>query len=158
LDGGERERGRELTTAAAMAGADCGVLGQEPQLRAFIADTRAPWQIHFMLKGPTREGTVRRASACGRGGQIDGAAASLRTLRGAWVLRPRRGLEVRAVLTHTGLTPRLRGPAVVRRCTAAASRRRVASRRSVRRHAGRALGPVRAVCPCLRAQFSKIYM
>jgi hypothetical protein len=72
--------------------------------------------------------------------------------------RPRRGLEVRAALTHTGLTPKLQGPVVVRRCTAAARRRRVASRRSARRRAGRALGPVRAVCPCLLAHFSKIYM
>jgi hypothetical protein len=74
---------------------------------------------------------VWRPSACVRGGQIDSATASARTPRGARALLPRSGLEARAVLTHTVLTPKLRVSAVVRRHTAVASGRRVASRRSV---------------------------
>jgi hypothetical protein len=53
--------------------------------------------------------------------------------RGARALRLRHDLEVRAVLTHTVLTLKLRVPAVVQRCRAVARRRRVASRRSARR-------------------------
>jgi hypothetical protein len=144
--GGASSRRRRQWRAA-----DRGVLGREPQLWAFIVDKRAPWQILFMSKRPVRQGAVRRASACGRGRRIDGAAASAHTPRGARVLRLRRGLEVRAALTHTGLTPKLRGPALVRRCTASARRRRVASRRARSR-------PGPSGVPCLLAQFSKIYM
>jgi hypothetical protein len=63
-----------------------------------------------------------------RGGQTDSAAVSTRTRRGARAHQPRRPLEVRARLTHTEHTPRLRGLVVVLRRMVEARRRSVDAR------------------------------
>jgi hypothetical protein len=89
------------------------------------------------------------------GGRFDGAAASARTPRGAQALRLRCGLEVRAVLTHTMLTPKLRVPGVVRRWRVGDAWRRAGACDVTPE---RPLGLVRALCPCLLVQFSKLYM
>jgi hypothetical protein len=71
---------------------------------------------------------VRRPSACVRSSRTDGAAASVRTPRGAQARQPRSALEVHAGLRQVVLTRRLLGGAMVRRRTAAARRRLVGAR------------------------------
>jgi hypothetical protein len=83
---------------------------------------------------------VRRPSACVRSSRTDGAAASVRTPRGAQARQPRSALEVHAGLRQVVLTRRLLGGAMVRRRTAAARRRLVGARVTLRWRVP-ALGP-----------------
>jgi hypothetical protein len=128
LAGGRSERSCELTGGGGNGGSAGGGLTRERSgKRIFISERAQASLLRSEVTDALRRG-VRRPSACVRDGRTDDATASTRTPRGAQAHRPRRVLEVRAGLTHTALTPKLRGLAMVRQRMAEAQQQRVDAR------------------------------